>query len=45
MINKDNKKEKVKNVKKNQESSPDNSDDTMKALNIIIKSRLLLNDF
>ena len=45
MINKDNKKEKVKNVKKNQESSADNSDDTMKALNIIIKSRLLLNDF
>ena len=45
MINKGNKKEKVKNVKKNQESSTDNADDTMKALNIIIKSRLLLNDF
>ena len=45
MINKDNKKEKVKNVKKKQESSTDNSDDTIKALNIIIKSRLLLNDF
>ena len=45
MINKGNKKEKVKNVKKNQESSTDNSDDTMKALNIIIKSRLLLNGF